>query len=171
MKDYASPFLCLRMNSSRSMGMARSRSFSHDIVLNLDLVRCLAAEYFFLFTRYFNRRLWISGLFLCAQLQSFCRVLLCCRTQWVRRCGSDEGSQSFLLTFAPHQYLLMSSSFGVPDRKSSMSKLIMHNGWTQYRQLQRILLQKTEFKQKRIKKSNRLNFLCGIRWSLCPGNT
>lgn len=110
MKDYALPPLCLRMNSSRSMGTARSQSSVQEMVLNWDLVRCLAAEYFFIQKAliYASR---ICELSFYAPLRSTCEILLHRRIRWARRCGSDEDSQSS--RFPRHQYVLISSSLGV----------------------------------------------------------
>lgn len=81
MKDYGLPPLCFRMNSSRSMGMARSQSFSQDMDLNWDLVRCLDHGYFFIqkVLIYASR---IYGLSFYAPLRSTCKILSHQRIRW-----------------------------------------------------------------------------------------
>lgn len=115
-----SRFLCVRMNSSRSIGIARFQTSSHDRFLNWVLVRRRSLGLFLILKRHVTSASRLSLPSLCAPLRYVYRTLLCRRIQRVRRCGSVQNSQPFFLW---HQYLLMSSSLGIPACSNSMSKL------------------------------------------------
>jgi len=129
--DHVLPFLFFRKSPSRSMGIARFQSTSQGMFLSWDWMRCLVGECFFIFRKRFLHFLWPCVLSLYAQLQCACEILLCRTIRWVlRRRASWRSSQCFL--FLLHQYVLMSSSLGMPTWKELLSKLIICAGWTSF---------------------------------------
>ena len=119
--SYFLPALCLRINSSRSMGMARFQISSQDIFVNCSLVRRLSATDFFIAMIGLRFYLGVFGSYSFVQLPSFSGIQLCRMIRWVRKFALAQSNQ-FLL-FRLHQYLLMSSSFGMPACNNSISKL------------------------------------------------
>lgn len=119
--NYFFSALCFRMNSSLSIGIARSQTSFQGMVLKCSLVRCLSVTDFFIAKTGLRCYPGISGLSFFVPLQSFYEILLYRKIRWAQKYVSDRGSQP--LRFLFHQYLLMSSSLGTPACNNSMSKL------------------------------------------------
>lgn len=103
--SYALPFLCLPMNSSGSTGIARFQSSCDGMFLNCVFVRCLPLGLFLKLKRKVSSVLRLSLPSFCAQLQSFCEVLLCRTIRWARTCGLWRGSQVEVWTPVPQKNL------------------------------------------------------------------